>query len=1055
MAKSSAVRKGRTFRPHSRTWVLAGATALVITSQVATSTAPPVQAQVPPATVEYDSGRIGFSTDDILGGDTNAALGSRIGTSQGRDGDVLDTTTSKTGDEAAVLYPIDNSFTTDELDFFGATPRLRDGVYEEGFAGDIPPSVAYPEGGLEVSDVATDLFKAGAPLGTWAAGLGSESIKASTEHYTVMEAILTCYQTYEYDFWTSPEDYAANPDRSVPDRTREELEALGLSCEELTDPRALNDLDGSPIELGDLLPNEDSVIMDMAVDPNNSYSVTKKDDGKLLFRWGSSVKKPTDIRFQKSIPLPAEWKDAAVDGQKGYRVTRAELIVNHNITNNPNDQIRPEDWENEAATGRRPDYTVTADGFWESKTACYEGNRNFIPAGTILKYPAGVAPDVDASDLAEGFTPPWFTTIQRDPFEWSYRNGAGDIVGSPVPDSTLGELISGPRWRLKANKFGQDLPGLEIPLEECAPPPYQKGEIKYETGEPTTTVINLLDWSDDEPRWNDAASPLAYSAGWIADWSSQTIPGQVVHPEDAARCIATNSEGCVTALGTTLTDDFDVSFYVKGDVKPAQIYDVQLVLEYEEDPVPPEAFDAADLAITKAASPDPVTAGQDVTWTIGYQNLGPATATDVTVTDTPPAGVTLVSSSVPCAGTPLTCDVGDVASGASGSFTLVTTVDASTPDGTVLTNTATIASTNVDGDPDPTNNTAVETVTVTVAPPTTDDPFVIITPDRVIDTRTTSPVVGGTTLKVPVVSQTVVPADAKVAVANVTATQAAGRGFITAYECGTTRPTVSNFNYQPVLRRAGLIYAPLSDDGSICLYTSQTVELIVDIDGYTPALGTYDATTPVRIADTRTSSLVAAGATLEVTPPASGADALAITVTSVNSTANGYLTAYTCSEGLPASSTVNYRTGLPFANLTIVGNEKICVFTSKATNILVDIHGEFSAPVDLDKARLLDTRVGTQPTAGSTTAFDPSTAPDLAGAEVAAVNVTSARSTTNGFFTVWNCADPRPTASTLNYRAGEAIANLAMVDTTRTVCVYTSAPSDILLDLVAVTTPTP
>jgi uncharacterized repeat protein (TIGR01451 family) len=1043
--------------------VLAGATALVVTSQVGTPTSPPVQAQVLPATVAYDSGRIGFGTDDILGGDTNAALGDRVGTSQDRDGDVLDTSTSRTGDEASLLYPIDSSFTTDELDFFGATPRLRDGVYEEGFAGDILPSIDYPEGGLEVSDVATDLFKAGAPLGTWAAGLGSESIKASTEHYTVMEAILTCYQTYEYDFWTSPEDYAANPDASVPQRTSDELEALGLSCDQLADPRALNDLDGSPIELADLNPNEDSVIMDMAVDPDNSYSVTKKDDGKLLFRWGSSVKKPTDIRFQKSIPLPAEWKDAALDGQKGYRVTRAELVVNHNITNNPNDQIRPEDWENEGATGRLPDYEETADGFWVSTTSCYEGNGNYIPAGTILKYPAGVAPDVDASDLAQGFTPAWFTTIQRNPFEWSYRNTVtGDLVGRAAPDADPDlTLVSGPRWRLIANKFGQDLPGLEIPSAECTPPPYQQGEEKYETGEPTQTVINLLDWNQAEPRWTDATSPLAYSGGWIADWSSQTIPGQVVGPDDAARCVATNSEGCVTALGTTLTDDFDVSFYIKGDVKPAQIYDVQLVLEYEAVPLPPEDFDAADLAITKTASPDPVTAGQDVTWTIGYQNLGPSAATDVTVIDTPPAGVTLVSSSVPCAGTPLTCDIGDVASGASGSFTLVTTVDAATPDGTVLTNTATIASTNVDGDPVPTNNTAVETVTVDVTveppvePPVTDDPFVIITPDRVIDTRTTSPVVGGTTLEVPVVSQTVVPDDAKVAVANVTATQAAGRGFITAYECGTTLPTVSNFNYQPILRRAGLIYAPLSDDGSICLYSSQTVELIVDIDGYTPALGTYDSTTPVRIADTRSSSMVEAGETFEVTPPASDADALAITVTSTNSTSNGYLTAYTCSEGLPASSTVNYRTGLPFANLTIVGNEKICVYTSSTTNIVVDVHGEFSAPVDFDKARLLDTRTGTQPAAGSTTTFDPSTAPDLTGAEVAAVNVTSARSTTNGYFTVWNCADPRPTSSVLNYRAGEAIANLAMVDTTKSVCVYTSAPSDIVLDLVAVTTPTP
>ena len=37
-----------------------------------------------------------------------------------------------------------------------------------------------------------------------------------------------------------------------------------------------------------------------------------------------------------------------------YVVTRAELVVNHWITNNPNDQLRPEDLENEAATGANP-----------------------------------------------------------------------------------------------------------------------------------------------------------------------------------------------------------------------------------------------------------------------------------------------------------------------------------------------------------------------------------------------------------------------------------------------------------------------------------------------------------------------------------------------------------------------------------------------------------------------------------------------------------------------------------------------------------------------------
>ena len=83
-------------------------------------------------------------------------------------------------------------------------------------------------------------------------------------------------------------------------------------------------------------------------------------------------------------------------------------------------------------------------------------------------------------------------------------------------------LVSGPRWRLKANKFGQDIPGLEIPLIECSPPPFTKENIKYNVGEPVTTVINLLDWEDEN-------GPLATSKGWV----DLTV---VPDPDVAGRC---------------------------------------------------------------------------------------------------------------------------------------------------------------------------------------------------------------------------------------------------------------------------------------------------------------------------------------------------------------------------------------------------------------------------------------------------------------------------------------------------------------------------------------
>ena len=342
--------------------------------------------------------------------------------------------------------------------------------------------------------------------------------------------------------------------------------------------------------------------------------------------------------------------------------------------------------------------------------------------------------------------------------------------------------------------------------------------------------------------------------------------------------------------------------------------------------------------------------------------------------------------------------------------------------------------------------------------------FLPVTPTRVLDTRTNSatqlgdwngvgPLVGGSTVAIPV--RSAVPTGSPVAVVNVTATRAAEAGFITVYPCDTPLPNASNLNYLAgqSLARAALAFAPVSTTGQVCVYSSATTDVIVDVSGYTPTAGTYVAMTPQRLADTRATGALAANATLRVTPPATSGQALAISVTSVNADGPGFLTAYSCADGLPSISTLNYTAGTAIANLSIVGKGDICVTTSTRTDVLVDLQGEIVAPVALGKARLLDTRSGAKPAAGSITRFDPATIPAFAGSPMAAVNVTATRATEPGFLTVWNCADALPNASALNYQAGDtyAIANLAMVKTTSPICVYTSASADIIVDLVAVT----
>ncbi len=116
---------------------------------------------------------------------------------------------------------------------------------------------------------------------------------------------------------------------------------------------------------------------------------------------------------------------------------------------------------------------------------------------------------------------------------------------------------------------------------------------------------------------------------------------------------------------------------------------------------------SADLAITKTDSPDPVTAGEQLTYTITVDNLGPSDATNVTVTDTLPAGVSVVSAPG-CVESPpgtLTCPLGTIPAGGGSFFDIIVDVDASTLPGTI-TNTASVGSDA--GDPVDANDSASE-----------------------------------------------------------------------------------------------------------------------------------------------------------------------------------------------------------------------------------------------------------------------------------------------------------------------------------------------------------
>jgi uncharacterized repeat protein (TIGR01451 family) len=118
----------------------------------------------------------------------------------------------------------------------------------------------------------------------------------------------------------------------------------------------------------------------------------------------------------------------------------------------------------------------------------------------------------------------------------------------------------------------------------------------------------------------------------------------------------------------------------------------------------------ADLSITKTDNPDPVVAGQNLTYTITVNNAGPSNATNVVVTDTLPAGVTFVSTSG-CAGDPNgvpTCNLGTINAGGNKQYTVTVTVNAGTT-GTLTNNVSVTSNT---ADPNAANNSASATTTV-------------------------------------------------------------------------------------------------------------------------------------------------------------------------------------------------------------------------------------------------------------------------------------------------------------------------------------------------------
>ena len=158
--------------------------------------------------------------------------------------------------------------------------------------------------------------------------------------------------------------------------------------------------------------------------------------------------------------------------------------------------------------------------------------------------------------------------------------------------------------------------------------------------------------------------------------------------------------------------------------------------------------ETADVSVIKR-SPAYIVAGLPFTIVLDYANAGPATAQGVTLRDLLPSGLTVVSSTPPATGPGLRWNLGNLASGATGSISVVLRAATTAISGTTYTNVAVIDSpTTIDRDPS--NDTSS---TISVVRPNADL--------EIIKTGPTSPVASGSQVVYTLAYRNIGPSDAQ------------------------------------------------------------------------------------------------------------------------------------------------------------------------------------------------------------------------------------------------------------------------------------------------------
>ncbi|MFR9778843.1 hypothetical protein ACL02O_22685 [Micromonospora sp. MS34] len=264
------------------------------------------------------------------------------------------------------------------------------------------------------------------------------------------------------------------------------------------------------------------------------------------------------------------------------------------------------------------------------------------------------------------------------------------------------------------------------------------------------------------------------------------------------------------------------------------------------------------------------------------------------------------------------------------------------------------------------------------------------------------------------------------------------------------------------------------------------------VEGWEGVIGAYyPLDTPFRLMDTRygigvLGTPIGPGGTarLQVAGrgglPTGGISAVVLNVTVTGPTASSFLTVYPSDADRPNASSINFPAGwLGSNNVTVkVGADgQVNIYNRNGyTDVVIDVSGFYAGSNwystnphrgaqyhPLTPRRLFDTRTdgGAIPARGSQQGWVDFGATLSPKVRSLVLNVTAVAPAKAGFLTVWSGEGSVPTASTVNYRAGQVVPNLVVVKTRAcTDCgqtyelpsfaVYSSQSTQVVVDLVGV-----